>query len=194
MALTEIDRTLLARCLQQEPGAWKDFVDRFIGLFVHVIRHTGHVRSVPLSAEDVDDICSDIFVTLMKNDFAVLRHFRGSSSLATYLAVIARRVTVHAIIRQRKEQELGHVGAHQTALDAATTTEAGPQRIEDAEELTALLGHLPARDADIVRMYHLEGKTYDEISQRLGVLKNSIGPTLTRARQRLQKLTVSSDA
>lgn len=194
MALTEIDRRLLKQCLARSPGAWQNFVDRFVGLFVHVIRHTAHVRSVPLASDEVDDICSEIFVTLMKKDFAVLRHFRGNSSLATYLTVIARRVTVHEMVRRRKELELGHTEAHQAALESAASTETGPQRIEDAEEVAALLKQLPPRDADIVRMYHLEGRTYDEISARLGVLKNSIGPTLTRARQRLQQLTVSSDA
>lgn len=194
MALTEIDRRLLKQCLARTPGAWQTFVDRFIGLFVHVIRHTAHVRSIPTSSDEIDDICSEIFVTLMKKDFAVLRHFRGNSSLATYLAVVARRVAVHEMVRRRKELELGHTGAHQAALAAAATTEAGPQRIEDAEEVAALLKHLPTRDADIVRMYHLEGKSYDEISSRLGVMKNSIGPTLSRARQKLQQMTVSSDA
>lgn len=84
MALTEIDRNLLKRCLAEEPGAWKDFVDRFMGLFVHVINHTAHARSVRLSQEDCDDLCSDVFITLLANDFAVLRHFRGKSSLATF--------------------------------------------------------------------------------------------------------------
>ena len=194
MALTEIDRRLLKQCLAQTPGGWQSFVDRFIGLFVHVIRHSAHVRSVPLDSEEIDDICSEIFVTLMKNDFAVLRHFRGSSSLATYLTVIARRVSVHEIVRRRKELEFARSGAHETTLSEAAATESGPQRIEDAEEVAALLKQLPPRDADIVRMYHLEEKSYDEISERLGVLKNSIGPTLTRARQRLQKMTVASDA
>ena len=65
MALTEIDRTLLKRCLSEEPGAWKDFVDRFIGLFVHVINHTAHARSVPLSPDDVEDLSAEVFVTLL---------------------------------------------------------------------------------------------------------------------------------
>lgn len=194
MALTEIDRRLLKQCLARTPGAWQNFVDRFIGLFVHVIRHTAHVRSIPISADEIDDICSEIFVTLMKKDFAVLRHFRGNASLATYLTVISRRVAVHELVRRRKEMELGHTDAHQAALEAAAATEVHPQRIEDAEEVNALLKQLPPRDADIVRMYHLEGKSYDEISDRLGVMKNSIGPTLSRARQKLQQLTVSSDA
>lgn len=194
VAFSEIDRSLLTKCLARAPGAWRTFVDRFIGLFVHVIQHTAHARSVPLQPEDVDDLCAEIFLTLTKKDFAVLRHFRGRSSLATYLTVIARRVVVHEISRRRKEQELGHVGAHKTALASAGVEEPGPRRIEDREAVTALLRHLSQRDADIVRMYHLEGLSYDEISRRLGVMKNSIGPTLSRARRRLQELAVASDA
>jgi len=45
VALTEIDRNLLKRCLAEEPGAWKDFVDRFMGLFVHVVTHTAKLEA-----------------------------------------------------------------------------------------------------------------------------------------------------
>ena len=69
MALTEIDRNLLKRCLAEEPGAWKDLVDRFIGLFVHVINHTAHARSVVVTSDDVDDLCAEIFIALLSNDY-----------------------------------------------------------------------------------------------------------------------------
>ena len=83
MALTEIDRNLLKRCLANQPGAWKDFVDRFIGLFVHVINHTAHARSVRLSDHDIDDLSAEVFLTLLADDAAGLRPLRGKSSLAT---------------------------------------------------------------------------------------------------------------
>ena len=51
MAFTEIDRRLLKQCLSRAPGAWEDFVDRFAGVIVHVIRHTAHARSVRLRLE-----------------------------------------------------------------------------------------------------------------------------------------------
>src|SRR5205807_1713833 len=35
--LTPLDRDLLKRCLNHEPGSWNDFVDRFLGLIYHVI-------------------------------------------------------------------------------------------------------------------------------------------------------------
>ena len=77
VALTEIDRSLLERCLAEEPGAWKDFVDRFIGLFIHVINHSAHARSVRLSPDDIDDLCAEVFVALLADNYGALRRFRG---------------------------------------------------------------------------------------------------------------------
>lgn len=194
MALTEIDRRLLKQCLARAPGAWQDFVDRFIGLFVHVIHHTAHARSVRLSADDVDDLCSEIFVTLLKSDFAVLRHFRGQSSLATYLTVIARRIVIHELVRRKKEEALGHVAAHQAAVDAAGREEEEVARIEDAEEVQQLIRRLSPREAAIVRKFHLEGKSYREISSELGIPANSVGAVLTRALEKLRSLRVPTQA
>lgn len=187
MALTDIDRNLLNRCLNNEPGAWKDFVDRFVGLFVHVIHHSAHSRSVRVTEDDVQDLCSEIFVALLANDYAVLRRFRGQCSLATYLTVIARRIAVKEIARRRMAEALGHVTAHQVALDHAHVGDREQQRIENQEEVHRMLSGLNANEAEVVRQFHLEGKSYREISARLGISENSIGPTLTRARERLRQ-------
>lgn len=190
MALTEIDRELLKRCLSGEGGPWKDFVDRFLGLFVHVVTHTAHARSVRLAPEDVDDLCAEIFVALLDRDCAVLRQFRGNCSLATYLAVVARRIVVREIIKRRFSEALGHVAAHQAAVQNASPPRGEMQRIEDQEEVQRMLDGLPEVEARIVRQYHIEGRSYREISTGLGVPENSIGPTLSRARARLRSREV----
>lgn len=186
MALTEIDRNLLKRCLAEEPGAWKDFVDRFIGLFVHVVTHTAHARSVRLTSEDVDDLCAEVFLALLADKFAVLRRFRGESSLATYLTVVARRVVVHEVTRRRMAEALGHVPAHHPSARMVQATGREHQRIENREEIQQMLRDLTQSDAEVVKQFHLEGKSYREISSRLGIPENSIGPTLSRARQKMQ--------
>ncbi len=190
MALTDIDRSLLKRCIAEETGAWRDFVDRFIGLFVHVINHTAQARSIRLSNDDIDDLCSEIFLGILSNEYAVLRRFRGKCSLATYLTVIARRMTVQQISKRRMAEALGHVTAHHSSLDraAAATRDAEEKRIDDQEEVQGLLKKLPPMDAAIVKQFHLEGRSYHEISTRLGIPENSIGPTLTRARARLKEV------
>src|SRR5438876_3831324 len=94
VALTAVDRALLHRCLHHDPGAWNDFVDRFLGLIYHVIHHTSFLRSTPLRPEDIEDVAAEVLLQIVSNDYALLRQFRYESSLATYLTVIARRVCV----------------------------------------------------------------------------------------------------
>lgn len=187
MSLTDIDRNILKRCLAEEPGAWRDFVDRFLGLFIHVISHSAQARSVRISQSDLDDLCSEIFLALLTNDYEILRRFRGKSSLATYLAVIARRIAVRELDRRRKAEALGHVNVQQNSLANAHAESHELVRLENREEVRNLLRELPDKDAEVVRQYHLEGKSYREISSQLGIPENSIGPTLTRAREMMRR-------
>lgn len=184
VAVTDLDRRLLDRCLAQDPGGWRDFVDRYTGLFVHVIQHTAHCRSVPLSADDLDDLCSEVFLAVLANGMAVLRQFRGQAQLSTYLAVIARRVVVKELTRRRMAEALGHVPVHQEALDQAANEN---DRIENREIVQLMLSGLSDKEAAVIRHYHLEGRTYPEISSRVGVPENSIGPLLARAREKLRR-------
>ncbi len=69
-----------------------DFVDRFLGLVVHVANHTAVARGISLDQSTRDDLVAEVFLTFVAGDFAVLRRFRRNCSLATYLTVIARRV------------------------------------------------------------------------------------------------------
>ncbi len=182
MALSDIDRNLLDRCLSGKPGAWEDFVDRFMGLVVHVINHTAQCRSLQLSTPDREDLTADVFLTIVENDFAVLRHFRRRSSLATYLTVIARRVVVRKLADTRSAMPLGDMVALTAADDGQEE-----QRISDQEEVHRLLDGLQGSEAAVVRMYHLEGKSYQEISHTVGMPENSVGPILSRARAKLRR-------
>lgn len=183
MVLSVIDRDLLDHCLAKKPRAWEDFVDRFMGLVVHVVNHCAQARSIRLSESDRDDLCSDVFLALVKDDYAILRNFRRESSLATYLTVIARRIVVKKLLAKSASPLAG--GGEGTAAipDPHGNLET---RIEDHEEVLRLIGTLAADEARIVRLYHLDGRTYKEISQELGIPENSIGPTLSRARAKMR--------
>lgn len=183
MAETDPDRRVLDLCLAQDPGGWREFVDRFTGLIVHVVQHTAQCRSIVLSSDDLDDLCSEVFLAILDNNMSVLRQFRGEAQLSTYLAVIARRTAVKELTRLRMAEALGHVGVHHEALEQAG---AEHERIENREIVNLMLSGLSDREAAVVRHYHLEGRTYSEISARVGVPENSIGPLLARAREKLR--------
>jgi RNA polymerase sigma-70 factor (ECF subfamily) len=184
VALSEIDRTLLERCLARKPKAWEDFVDRFMGLVVHVTNHTAQSRSVRLTPEDREDLASEVLLTIVNDDFAVLRHFRGQASLATYLTVIARRVVVRSVLERKAAARLTPGTSPLESSDGAVPVE---QRVSDREQIARLLEGLDGEEADIVRMYHLDEKSYQEISAAIGIPENSIGPTLSRAREKMRR-------
>ncbi len=185
MPLRDIDSKLIDRCLGKEPGAWNDFVDRYMGLIYHVVQHAAYARSRLVTTEDIEDIAADIFLKIVENDYAVLKKFKGLSSLPTYLTVIARRICVKSLIKRHREQELGHTNAHRAAVDDGGSDEV--EAIVSAEEVDKMLEDLTETEAEVVRLYHLKFLNYRDIAKQLGMKENSIGPILARARKKLRE-------
>jgi RNA polymerase sigma-70 factor (ECF subfamily) len=183
--LRDIDRQLIDRCLGKEPGAWNDFVDRYMGLIYHVIHHVSHARSLVLSQADIEDIAAEVFLGIVDDDYGVLRRFRGASSLPTYLTVVTRRICVKEVIKRQREAELGHLSAHRSSVDEESSSQA--EAIASAEEVEQMLESLSEREAEVVRLYHLKYLNYRQISKQLGIPENTVGPILSKARLRLRR-------
>jgi len=192
VALSEYDRKLLARCLDKEPKSWEDFVDRYMGLVIHVINHSAQSRSLRLSNEDREDLAGEVFWNIVRSDFALLRHFRGESSLATYLTVITRRIVVAKLLKRKPTSNLGEQAADHSANGHSTAGPADEELLHNRDEVERLLDELESSEAQLVRLYHLEGKSYGEISSLTGMAENSIGPTLSRARDKMRKAAVKT--
>jgi len=186
VALTPSDRDLLRRCLTHHPGAWNDFVDRFLGLIYHVIHHTAHLRSTPLGPEDVEDLAAEILLQIVSSDYSVLRQFRSQCSLATYLTVIARRICVHELARRTAAREV-QAPANTNLNEVEERVTSRSRGVENLDEVEKLLRKLPGKEREVVRLHYLEGRSYEEISTTLNIAVNSIGPILARARKKLRK-------
>jgi RNA polymerase sigma-70 factor (ECF subfamily) len=156
-------------------------VNRFLGLVIHVVNHSARSKSIEISADDREDLCAEVFLTILKNDFAVLRAFRGASSLATYLTVIARRVVIRELVKRQAARHAME-GLPKPAHQASPN-----QNVDDRDEVGAMMNRLDQREADVIRMYHMEGQSYREISDKVGIPENSVGPTLSRARGKLRE-------
>jgi RNA polymerase sigma-70 factor (ECF subfamily) len=188
LAASDEDRALLQRCLKHEAGAWNAFVDCYLGLIFHVVRRTGHHLGMALPTQDIEDTVAEIMLEIIKKDFAVLRQFKGQSSLATYLVVVARRTCMHELNRRMGER---------ASLQSPDRPLGEPERLdpppalmqqESRDEVEKLLRQLPAPERHVVRLFYLEGRTYEEISAELHIPVNSIGPMLFRSRSKLRKM------
>lgn len=186
MATVGVDeRELLDRCLNKQVGAWNDFVDQYLGLIYRVIHFTAYHRSANIGPEDIEDLAAEVLLQIVANDYGVLRQFQGRSSFATYLTVIARRICVHALMR--KQNKPATVPLQSNLADGKKPGHLPDASSESLDEIHHLLGKLPPRVREAVRLFYLEGRSYEEISVQLGIPVNSIGPVLARAKTYLRK-------
>ena len=184
MALSNLDRELLRDCLAKAPDAWENFADRFLGLVIHIVTHTAIAKNINLSSDLRDDLVADVFLAWIDKDFATLRRFRGHSSLATYLAVVSRRIVLRRISQMRLPQS--HLSIQELEPELAQPTTNSYTR-EEIEDLEASMDKLSQSESQAVRMFHLEGKSYSEIGSHIGISENSVGPFLSRARDKIRR-------
>lgn len=192
MALTDVDEALLKRCLAKQSGSWNDFVDRYLSLIYHAIHYTAHLRSAKLVPEDVEDIASEVLVQIVADDYKVLREFKREATLATYLTVIARRICVHELTRRQAVRDEIRKGVARPPEEEPDDSAAAAKSLDKLDEVNALLRRLSGTQREIVRLYYLESRTYEEISTELNVPVNTIGSILSRARAKLRELSQSN--
>jgi RNA polymerase sigma-70 factor (ECF subfamily) len=177
------DQRLLDRCIEGDEEGWRFFLQRFGGLFAYVAARTAERRGTELSDAEREDIVANVVLECLRNDAAVLRAFAGRASLSSYLTVIARRVAVRHLVHEL--EAFRSAVAHDRPL---TTGMPAAQPVDDREQVAALLDRLEPGEATLVRLHHLESRSYGEISAITGLPLGSIGPALSRARTKLRAM------
>jgi RNA polymerase sigma-70 factor (ECF subfamily) len=189
-AAAALDHHLVAACVAGEEAAWAEFTDRFSGLFTHVAARTAAQWRTPLAPADHDDIVAETLLACLRNDAAVLRGFAGRSTLATYLAVVARRITTRMLAARAATRRFATADTVDVPLEPDLQPATDP--VADRDEVERLLARLDAAEAGLVRMHHLEGRSYGEISRLTGMPLGSIGPALSRAKAKMRGDTITA--
>ena len=180
---------LVEQMLRGDSAAWHSFVHTHGRL---VRSRVADVASAFGRSEDVsaiDDATAEVFAALLSNNGAALRAFAGRSSLGTYVAVIATRSATRGFARRR----LLVASPTQGNLNETTEDESTPTPVnqlihaEQQQRVRVLLDRLPEKQREVVRLFHLQGQSYADISEQLRMPMGSVGPTLRRAEARLRE-------
>ncbi len=128
-----------------------------------------------------DDLFQEIMIALWK----ALPAYRGDCSERTYVFRIAQnRAITYLSRRQPTAADLDE----EFEIPAQTPTpEQTLLRNEDSARLAAAVARLPVGHRDVVALT-LEGLSYGEIADVLGISENNVGARLTRARAQLRRL------
>ena len=141
-------------------------------------------RSFTQTPTDADDLSQEIWLSLWR----ALPKKRGDAKLSTFIYRVAfnRAVTWSRTKKRRQGAE--------TSLFDEHTTNAKPERsqgeIERIDQLYRAIRELKEIDRAIL-LLSLEERSYEEISETLGISVNAVGARLSRAKGRLQTKLLS---
>ncbi|MFK8111354.1 MAG: RNA polymerase sigma factor [Rubripirellula sp.] len=181
------DRSLVERLVRGESAAWQSFVTKHGRLVRSRVADVASSFGRSKDASAIDDATAEVFAALLGNDAAALRAFAGRSSLSTYVAVIATRSATRGFARKHwttaSDSDLVHTASDQSAHDPVAELIAAEQQ----EKLHQLLDRLSPKQRNVVVLFHLQGMSYVEISEKLEMPIGSIGPTLRRSEAKLRE-------
>ena len=181
------DRVLVDQLLQGNGDAWNAFVQTYGRIIRSRVADVATSFGRGADSSAIDDAVAEVFAALLNNEAAALRGYAAKSSLATYLAVIATRSATRIFAANRLNNSSKPHESHETADNGVPDPIGEIIRDEDRRQVHALLDQLPEKQGTLIRMFHLESRTYSEISQTLGMPIGSVGPTLRRAEAKLKE-------
>jgi RNA polymerase sigma-70 factor (ECF subfamily) len=149
-----------------------------------LVDHTGLmwkvVRAFTATQQDQEDLLQEILVQLWSS----LSSFRGEAKESTWIYRVAFN-TALVWKRGEKRQQVKHAAFLE--LHDSTEPATGPEKSREeglVELLYAAIRGLPKLDASLALM-HLDGLSYREMSDVLGLSENHVGVKLNRIRKQL---------
>jgi RNA polymerase sigma-70 factor (ECF subfamily) len=156
-------------------------------MYNYIARMTGD----PAEAEDLTQ-------DALLRAYRALGSFRGGATFQTWLYRIATNICVDSLRRRRRQ------GSRTFSLDDPLDVEQGqitrdvadhagdPQELAEVSELRdevgKAIGDLSPKLRSVVVLFDLEGLTYEEIAQALGLPLGTVKSRLFNARVRLREL------
>ena len=168
------DFELIQGCIKEDKAAWDAFVDKFSRLIYSTIHHTIMLYGRPRGQCQIKDIFQDIFVSIMENDYKVLKDFKGRNGckFSSYLSTITVRKVIDSFRKLNKDCLYLDVQDENVLLEQSNRTPSVYETLEQAEsaKLTEdLLSQLREEEASLFRMVFYQQKSPSEIAKEFGI-------------------------
>ncbi|WP_110241829.1 RNA polymerase sigma factor [Nocardioides gilvus] len=170
---------LVAAAGQGDEGAWSEIVDRYMPLLVTV------ALPYRLSPPEVQDLAQTVWLHLVEH----LGDIREPRALPKWLITTTRREAVRQAREQRRTQPADFQD-HWWTSRLLTFDDADADLVRDERHaaLTLCLAVLSPRQQRLLALLAQDPPlSYAEISRVMGIPVGAIGPTRTRALERLRR-------
>jgi RNA polymerase sigma-70 factor (ECF subfamily) len=172
------DEDFLARCRRGEGEAWRMLFDRYIRSVYRWAACLG------LDAAAAEDASQEVFATAFRR----IGDCRAADRLPAWLFQITRRKAANHR-RLTWVRRIFRDSAIESGEDGAgIERSAGSEDRDLALDLRRTLGRLPLRDAEVLLLHDLEGRTRAEVAAMLDLAEGTIASRLARARAGFARL------
>ncbi len=180
---TERDAGLIQRAQRGDSQAFRELVDR------HQRKAFAIALSLVRDEQDAREIVQEAFVRVFRG----LDGFNGSSSFFTWLYRIVKNLAIDLLRRpSRRDHELVE-GDADDGFEPLFGEHVAPDpvhalgRRQLAERIGQALDALPPYHRGVIVMREIEGMSYEEMAEAMGVSKGTIMSRLYHARRKLQR-------
>lgn len=184
------DRQCVERALRGDISGFKELVERYER------RAFGIALSVLGNPDDAKDVAQEAFLKVYQK----LDSFKGESSFYTWLYRIVFNLAVDLSRKRYRTKEIGFVDPDDDrdglTVDSVTESEhsgkiPGPSEMQFRSELSSkineALDELTPEHRAVVLLRELDGLSYSEIADSIGISKGTVMSRLHHARKRLQR-------
>jgi RNA polymerase sigma-70 factor (ECF subfamily) len=188
----ECEQELIARCCRGEAHAWDELFDSYYSLTGRFI----YQLSPALGPDDVDEICQEVFLSVIRN----LPGFQGHSSFQTWLYRIATNKARDFLEKQRAAKRGGgelpfslDVENPETGLkiDPPTSNPSPDGVLMNSERMLLVrdaLDRLGEPCREIIELKYFGDLSYEEISDELKLNPKTVSSRLSKCLDKLEDL------
>ena len=174
------DREMLRRASEGDAGAWQALLDRHgpyaLDLAQALLRRAGASGIQP------EDLLQEVWTALLSDGGRGLKALDAQRGLRPYLTVMVMNA-VRKHLREsgrRRAREQAH-----PALPPVGAPDEPLLQAESAEAMEAALSRLAPEEVLLLRWIYWDGLSYEQAARLAAIPPNSLGPLLSRLRERL---------
>ena len=184
----DVDHDLVTRFKRGDAEAFPLLLDRYQRSVFGMLRNMA-----PWGKETAEDLCQETFMRAFRG----LPAFQGGAKFKTWLFRIATHVGITEIRKRRALKRSGRTWSIHgdedrglPSIEPVSSTEDPSEALSKAEELVQLrmaIDSIPPLWRSVLVLRDQEGRSYEEISEILGVPVGTVRSRLHRARSRVRE-------
>lgn len=162
---------LVARLLDDEPGAWRYFTAEYSRIIIGCIRRVLARFTRVTSDHDVDEVYARFCFELLANDRKKLRCFdpEKGGRLSTWVGLLAKNATYDYLRRLKRDRVCEPLPESDNLASASQSPFEQVVLQQQAALTSGVLRRLSARDRQFVDLYFAQGKEAEDIAEIMNI-------------------------